>query len=335
MKKRTFAPAPGLPLPDFSNKSAEVVPVATHVTVEDAPVASPPSTPLISEVVVELSNQSGRDMRIISVDLIDVNPLAPREIYTPAMISDRAENLRTQKQHDPIHVIPNPEAPGRFIIADGWTRVQACRIHGVLPALLAEVHHHLTVREAAWFGYEQNEGREGHCDLDRAQFYEKMINDGDTPTEIARRTNLSKSLLSFYRSYAKLPEDVLEIVREHPNKFSANVAYHLAKVFEKCGAKKAVALASKFAAEEQTVRWLINQAQSFISPSNHKTIAPMKHIRYGNGYYKQRGDGFEVSIHSVPAEKREQFAEALEELLDTVAIQVAEPPSAPHEAPSD
>lgn len=288
------------------------------------------STPAASAVAVEvlsreaqaptLDPSKGRNLTMIGVHLIDPNPLAPREVYTPEMILNRAEDLRAQGQHDPIHVIPNPDAAGRFIICDGWTRVQACREHKVFDTLLAEIHTELGMQESAWFGYEQNEGRSQHCDLDRAMFYEKLIAAGESQAEVARRAKVSKTMMSFYRAYAKLPEDVLEIVRLHPHKFGATEAYQLAKLHDKAGIRKAVALANKYAAEDQTQRWLTNQVQSLLNPVAHKTQTSGKTIRYANGVYKQRGDMFELVI-TVSAEQRETFAQGLEELLEMAAIQ--------------
>ncbi len=267
-----------------------------------------------------LAISSGRNLTMIGVHLIDPNPLAPREVYTPEMILNRAEDLRAQGQHDPIHVIPNPNAPGRFLICDGWTRVQACREHKVFEALLAEIHTELGLQESAWFGYEQNEGRSQHCDFDRAMFYEKLIAAGETPAEVARRAKVSKTMMSFYRAYSKLPEDVLEIIRVHPHKFGATEAYQLAKLHDKAGIRKAVSLANKYASEDQTQRWLTNQVQALLNPLAHKAKTAGKTIRYANGVYKQRGDVFELVI-TVSAEQREAFAQGLEELLELAAVQ--------------
>jgi ParB family chromosome partitioning protein len=289
-------------------------------TAEPEKLSSSPVDKVPAELVMQPALDGSRTLHVISVHLIDPNPLAPREVYTHQMILERAQDLRSQGQHDPIHVIPNPDTPGRFIICDGWTRVQACLVHKVLDGLLAEVHAGLSLQEAAWFGYEQNEGRQQHCDFDRAMFYEKLIAEGMNASDIARRAKLDRSMMSFYRSYAKLPDDVLQIVRMHPAKFGSRVAYELNKLNEVLGTRKTVALATKFADEDQPVRWLQNQVQAHLHPTPHKGPAPLKHVRYANGYYKQRETGFEVSI-DVPAEKREAFAQALENLLDTVAIQ--------------
>ena len=289
---------------------SEARPIATSVA--EVPTQAAPAT--------AMDSGSGRNLTMIGVHLIDPNPLAPREVYTPEMILNRAEDLRAQGQHDPIHVIPNPNAAGRFIICDGWTRVQACREHKVFESLLAEIHTEFGMQESAWFGYEQNEGRSQHCDLDRAMFYEKLIAAGEAPAEVARRAKVSKTMMSFYRAYAKLPEDVLEIVRLHPHKFGATEVYQLAKLHDKAGIRKAVALANKYASEDQTQRWLTNQVQALLNPVAHKAKTSGKTIRYANGVYKQRGDVFELVI-TVSAEQREAFAQGLEELLELAAIQ--------------
>lgn len=310
-----------LPIPPFSNKRRSPEPV-----LETSPAGSPgaPSAsaaevgaPAIGQQPAASLAREG-DVIKIPVDLIDPNPFAPREIYTPEMILQRADNLRTQGQHDPIHVIPNPDEPGRYIIADGWTRTLACKTHAVFPTLNAIIHYGLTAKDAAWFGFESNEGREQHCDFDRAMFFEKMIAEGMSQSEVARRVHMEKSAMSMYLSFSKLPDEILLLVREYPSKFTYRAAYAVWRIFEKAGIRKAVAVAGKFCEENQPIRWLENQVQAAMQPSTHKSTSAQKYIRYTNGFYKQRSDEFELSI-KVPADKRAEFAAALESLLSTVA----------------
>lgn len=264
-----------------------------------------------------------RKYQKIAVSLIDANPLAPREVYTPQMIRERADALRTQGQHDPIHVIPNPNEPGRFIICDGWTRVQACRDHQVMHELLAEVHEGMSLEASAWYGYQQNEERQQHCDLDRAMFYERLIAVGETATEIARRAGISKSQMTFYRAYSRLPGEVMEIVREAPERFGATVAYHLDRLCQHVGKRKTMALAARFAEENRARSWLIQQVQGMIEEPAPRKPSSAKQIRFANGFYKQRDDSFEVNIKVDPA-KREMFAKALEELVASVGEVLSE-----------
>ncbi len=282
------------------------------------------TTPILNKgnpETIQATYVQGKKLLMVDVDLIDANPLAPREVYTAEMILARSEALRTQGQHDPIHVIPSPDHLGRYIICDGWTRVQACKKHKVLGQLLAEIHENLTLEESAWFGYQQNEERQQHCDFDRAMFYEKLISAGETAISIATKAQVSATQMSFYRSFAKLPADVLEIVKEFPGKFSATVAYQIQKLVVACGVRKAVSLALRFANEEHTQAWLINQVQLLIGPSISKTVTrTTKQIRFSNGVYKQKGEFFELNISVLP-EQKEEFAAALERLLSTVGIE--------------
>ena len=258
----------------------------------------------------------GRDLRSIEPNLIDENPYAPREVYTPEMLLERADSLSKHGQRDPIHVIEHPDIQGRFMIADGWTRTQACIAPKALPSLLAEVHHDISAPEAAWLGYEQNESREQHCDLDRAMFYEKQYANGMTPAEVARRTKLSKTLLSFYRSYAKLPEEVLKIIRLNPKRFGSTSAHHLGRVAQHCSESKLIALATNYSTTDVPLRWLVDQCANLINNSARgpqKTIG--KTVRYNNGTLRQKGSKFDLSLDLPEVAARESFALELEQLL--------------------
>ncbi|CAM5528459.1 hypothetical protein TMEC54S_00217 [Thauera mechernichensis] len=296
------------PLPSGPSRSLEEV-LRDHPDTSEKVKAGQASEPHASE----------RKYQKIDVSLIDPNPLAPREVYTAEMIRDRAEALRTQGQHDPIHVIPNPDEPGRFIICDGWTRVQSCRDHQVMHELLAEVHEGMSLEAAAWFGYQQNEERELHCDLDRAMFYEKLIANGHSAAEIAKQAGFSRSQMTFFRSFARLPADVLEIVRSSPKKFGASASYQISKVVDRAGVKQAAKLASRYCEEERTFSWLVGQVQSLVEPRHHRQPASSKQVKFGNGVYKQRGHDFEVLMTVKDPVKRAAFASRLEALLATVA----------------
>lgn len=285
--------------------------------------AEPSRTDAIETQLVALPSAKAATLQYIEdeidVNLIDENPYGPREIYTPEMLLTRASELKTQGQHDPIHVIPSPVTAGRYMIADGWTRTLSCKKHGALSKLKAHIHLHLTPMEAGWFGYESNEGRRDQCDYDRAMFYEKMIAEGVSQNAVAARVGIDKSTMSMYQCFAKLPDDVRHLVKEHPGKFSYRAAYYIFRIYDKAGVRKAVAVAGKFCSEDQTLRWLANQMQAVLTPSTHKSVVAQKYVRYSNGFYKQKSDEFELAI-KVPPGKREAFAASLEALLSTVAV---------------
>lgn len=303
MKQRTVGrPAgPGVPLMRFSNE--------------------PSPTPVPTATDQESPNEIGRDIRLIDPKLIDPNPLAPREVYTAEMIRVRAEELKTQGQRDPIHVIPNPATPGRFIIADGWTRVQACIEHSALDKLLAQVHQELTLESSAWLGWENNEGRSAHTDIDRGLFFSKMLERGQSATDIAAKAKISESAMTFFRAYAKLPNEVMAIMRENPERFGSLIAYNVHRLCEKNGTPAAIELIGKYLKEGHGSRWITAQVKALLAtPSPRATPSQQTSVKYQNGYLKTRADGrVEVAIHVAP-EKLDAFSKALETLLATVAV---------------
>lgn len=320
MKRRTIIPGPGVPLPPFTpsppHAHAHDAPARTHTHEDTPPDTGTPATP--GPALPQGSASAERDLISLDPTLIDQNPFAPREIYTPEMVLQRAEDLRRYGQNDPIHVIPHPEHPGRYIIADGWTRVRACIEHKALPTLWAYVHHGLSIKEAAWLGYTQNESRKQHSDYDRGMFYAKMIEDGTPVNEVARMAGITPAYLRMYRAFARLPAEVVDIIRLHPDRFGPFAANELLKVCEAAGLRKGLALAMQFAEEDRSVRWLAAQVQATIGPKGPRGPALVRQIRFGNGYFRQKGNKVELALE-VPKDRLKDFTEELEELLKEVA----------------
>lgn len=295
-----------------------------------------PYTPDSSETA-EPAVADGRDIRRIALELIDENPFAPREVYAPHVLRERAESLRANGQFELIHVIPHPDKPGRFMIADGWTRVTASRAHQVTDTLAAQVHHDLTPLQAAWLGFNHNESREQHCDLDRAFFFDKMYAQGATQSEIAKKTGISQTQLSFYTAFRKLPEETLQIVRLNPSRFPAYIAQNLAKVARKVSEDKASSLASIFSSNGQSVNWMINQCAVLLDKKS--ATEPKNKIgkifRYSNGTLRQKGAQFDLSLQ-IEEDQQEEFSKALDQLLSRFGQHaVADAPGAPDVSAQD
>lgn len=267
-----------------------------------------------------------RDIRTVLLELIDENPYAPREIYSPDVLRERAESLRENGQYEVIHIIPHPDKSGRFMIADGWTRVTACRMHEVADSLEAQIHHDLNPMQAAWLGYNQNESRAQHCDLDRAFFFDKMYSQGLTQSEVAKKTGISQTQLSFYTAFRKLPEETLQIIRMHPQRFPAYIAQNLAKVARKISEDKASSLALVFTTNGQSVNWLINQCATLLDQEQRSPLKKKvgKVFRYSNGVLRQKGVKFDLSLE-IEEDEQTEFTKALDELLSRFAKQNSSP----------
>lgn len=268
----------------------------------------------------------GRDLRVIALDLIDPNPFAPRIIYTPEMLLERAESIRQYGQHDPIHVIPNPNAEGRFIIGDGWTRVQGCIQHKVNDALFAEVHHNKTAQEISWHGYQQNESHAKGTDIDKAMFYMRHINTGVEQKAIAAQAGISASLMTFYKALANLPPELMELVQQYPTRFSAYVGNQLSRALKHLGLTDALKVAVHYASSDASQSWLVNHIQSLIDAKQNKPTKPSgKLIRYPNGKFTERDGVFDLQLKIEDAAKQAAFAAELEALISRFIDKSADP----------
>ncbi len=260
---------------------------------------------------------SGHAVQLIPVELIDPNPLAPRTVYTAEMIQARADDLRTQGQHDPIHVTPNPVKPGRYIICDGWTRVQACLVHGTLKSLRAEIHPDLSNVDSALLGYQQNEGRKQHCDLDRAMFFEKLKATGLTAVQVSTLTGIPENRLSMYKALAALPPVVRQQIEKAPELFGYNAGTQLARLCPAnadpadLGVAQAAKIAEAFAVGDKTLKWLKSQVEACLVPKSQALPRTGVSIHYPQGFLRGRGDTVQLELRIAT---REQQASLLDEL---------------------
>ncbi len=286
----------------------------------DAPVASPaPSTGLAADSHSRSSANQAYEVVYINALDIDPNRFAPREIYGDNTLQERADSLETNGQRDPIHVIPNPAKPGRYIIGDGWTRVQAVRMRDILNLQLkAIIHTDKSEEEIAWMGYAQNEEREAHTDFDRARFYQKWRDQGWTWEQISKRTGIPVGSLSQYGNYNKLDVDLLHYAKRHPEKVSVNVVNQLWRlVSAKKSAEAAISLCKKFVDNDESFRWLKEHVDTLTMEQRpDRKSSPVKfQRRYENGHFKQRSDGKIEIVGVIPPDKLEQFNETMDKLL--------------------
>ena len=250
---------------------------------------------------------------------IDANRFAPREVYGDNTLQERADSLQAHGQRDPIHVIPNPSKPGRYIIGDGWTRVQAVRMRDILNLQLkAIIHLDKTEEEIAWMGYAQNEEREAHTDYDRACFYQKWREAGWTWEKISSQTGIPVGSLYPYGNYSKLDVDLLHYAKRHPEKVSVNVVNQLARlVAAKPNAEAAIALCKSFIDNDESFRWLKERVDAATKEaSTDRKSNPVKfQRRYEHGHFKQRSDGKIEIVGVIPSAKLEEFNEMMDKLL--------------------
>ena len=248
-----------------------------------------------------------------------------------------ADSMRANGQRDAIHVIPSPSKPGRFIIGDGWTRVLATRSYNLNNGvLLAKVHTSLTEEQVSWLGYSQNKDRNEATDYDLGCYYQSWNASGMEWDEIAVKAGVSKAQMSYYAAFGKLESDVLSLVKATPQRFSANVAYHLSRLQSQAGVPAAAHLANRFLANEQTIKWLKEQVDDALEKlgrqgrKRNESNTVMFQRRFSVGHYRQRKNGQVEMAIQIPDTRVAEFNQDMENLLK----QYLDPKDLPDGAPT-
>lgn len=359
-KKPRFGVRPvAMPLPEFTNKGVPAVdgtaphPVATASAsdLEATTQLVPPQTDVTTaakhslppDMVLAEGIDSDREFRVIDARLVDQNINPPRQLYSDYAIQSLAESLKADGQRDPIHVIPHPSKPGRFIIGDGWTRVQAVRAYNINNCeVLACIHLNLNEIEASWLGYNQNEKRTPPTDYDRSVFYKELNRNGMSWEEIAERSGVSKAQISNFAAYERLPSELIALVKQHPEKISANAARLMARLNDEAGEATAIKIGQRFVNSDHTVAWLREQLEAVVDRAaapRRKANSVAFQRKFQAGHYRQRSNG-QVELNVViPPSRIEEFNTGIQELLksyvniDTVPNQAPDVPTG--EAPGD
>lgn len=183
---------------------------------------SAPADPV--EVVV---TEDGRKIYFarIAMDLIDPNPYNARQVYQPERIAMLATSIADKGQLVPgLGTMRN----GRCICVAGNYRHKAIRKAGK-PTMDFMIHEDLTDRELYELSYKENEERSEQSALDNALVWRDLIADGLYPDEssIADALGLSLPSVNKTMSILKLPNSVVDIIRETPGSFAMSALYEL------------------------------------------------------------------------------------------------------------
>lgn len=269
----------------------------------------------------------GRTFLMIPIDRLEANKWPPRSVYSEEVLKSRALSLQQIGQQSPIHVIPHPDAPGRFIVGDGWTRVQACLHYGVRDALLAQVHLDKSEQEVAWMGYATNDEQHQCTEFDRALFYQALVLEGVSHEEIAQRSGRSRSTVTRCLAFARLTDEVKDIVRQAPQQFGLHHANLLLQCITAGHLRPAARLAQQVLDEQRPLWWLRLEVDRLLKPkAKPDPIKLRTRVRktFANGRYEDNGKRFVLDL-SVPLAKAAELREELNRVLASFAEEIPPP----------
>lgn len=168
----------------------------------------------------------------IPLELVDDNPYNARTIYLEHIVIERAASIASNGQSSAVSVIRLPS--GRYQLIDGHYRKRALQ-HLGRKEILARIVTANTPLDQYKLSFASNDHRSGQTPLDNAIAWKKLLDNGICKTEddIAQITMVHKSWVNKILSLVTLPDVLLDIIAEHPDKISQSVAYEIVLFYKK------------------------------------------------------------------------------------------------------
>jgi ParB family chromosome partitioning protein len=259
------------------------------------------------------------DILMLPIDSVRDNPRNARKLYSAEKIKERAASLAKNGQMQPAVACLDWENPGRYILIAGHYRKKGLLLLGrtEIQVKIVEARNHLDL----WrLSFDENDQREQPTPLDHALAWRELLESGDIKTqdEIAEHVNVSRVNVTKTLRILTLPDSVLDIMRESPDKFGLAASYELTQIAQLTQLRHLEEIARKVAAETLSTRELAHLRDGLASPAptrktkeisrQHKILADGQQI----GYIKDWDSGrvmLEVTIDDPVT--REQFLDEL------------------------
>jgi len=185
------------------------------------PVAAPPAPPAAPnanaqpgvrpEVFAQAQAAGSLAVLQIGLDQIEHNPYQTRYEFDKDALEELAESIRANGVVQPVVV--RPGADGRYLLILGERRCRASRMAGkaTIPAIVRQVSD----QQAAEMTVVENLQRQDLNCMEQAAAFAKLSRDfGLTQEQIGQRVGVSRESVSNYMRLLKLPESVMQFLRE-------------------------------------------------------------------------------------------------------------------------
>jgi len=282
----------------------------------------PPEKVQIQKTETSTTSSTPSNVELIALDLIDPPSISQRQQYTEGMINLIAQDIRKNGHGDnltgqihPVVVIPSPTMPGRFVMVDGFTRLMAFKQHFLAPKIKAIVRHDLDPKAAFKVALSANVARNSVTDYDKGMAMCEALRAGTYKdhNEIAIENGMSLTTVSGLIAFSDLPEEIHEVIKAAPERFSYNFAARLKALYNKTNIDLVRDASKKIAEGKMT----FSKLQSFITNVTAEQGKPprkKKHSRTILTYGKVRSTENTVTLvlESLPYDISQDLAEYLE-----------------------
>lgn len=146
------------------------------------------------------------------VTVLRIEKIEPHHANVREDLGDLARSIRQQGILQPLVVQPHPALDGRYRIIAGHRRFDAAQLAG-LNAVPAIIRHGLTDEQVLELMLVENCQRRDLNPMEKAEAMDSLRQRGHTQTEIARRTGITQTTVSYYLSLMTLAPETQAQVR--------------------------------------------------------------------------------------------------------------------------
>lgn len=259
-------------------------------------------------------------VRELPIEQVKDHPRNARHIYDPARIDEMATSLARDGQRVPAVVMPDPDAPGFYLLIEGRYRKKALTSLG-RETILASVIEPLNELEAYRLSLLLNEERNDQTALDNALSWKAMLDSGAYKSQehIAEHLNLKQSSVSKTLAILDLPPSVLAIIRTKPSAFGVRVAQELRQICKILPEKNVEAIAEQVRDDKLSTRDLekIRERKDREPVTRERSRAYS--LQWGNaelGSVREFDDGrLKIDLSNTPDALRTKLIDAVKKVL--------------------
>lgn len=225
--------------------SASALAAAAAVSAQDLAVPAGPPVSAGFSAESPIAAGARRLERIPLAFLLD-NPLNARRIYDPEVVQDRAASIATHGQKTPGLATPVPGRAGYYYLIDGHYRKRAL-LAANKTDMECFVESDLGDLDLYRLSFLLNEQRSGQSALDNAIAWRQLIDENkiSKEEEISELTGISAGTVSKTLALLRLPDSVLDVMKEKPAAIGIAAGYELTLYFKLKGEEATRELAQR------------------------------------------------------------------------------------------
>ncbi len=167
---------------------------------------------LFGGVAIKDAGDQESEMARVPVTAIHRDPTQPREHFDQKELKELGASIKKIGLVQAMSIRPHPDAKGEFMIIAGERRWRAMQIAGVEVAKV-EIFHTTDEKKIAAIQVAENVGRAQMNPMEEARAFQKMVNTGSSPQQVAEAVGTSTLTVERRLLFLKLIPSLQELIR--------------------------------------------------------------------------------------------------------------------------